>query len=265
MCLIVLALGMREDLPFVLAGNRDEFHHRPADPLGTWADQPTVVGGRDREKGGSWLAVHRGGRFAAVTNMRDPSHRHPAPRSRGALVGDFVAGADGSAAHAAHAAMAQGAAFEGFNLLLADHSGTWYATNRAERPERLGPGVHGLSNHRLGTPWPKVRRARAAAEAALAFPEPDLETALFAVLGDEAPVADADLADTGIGLDWERLLATPFIRAGHYGTRASTVLLCDAGGGVTLAERRFGPGGAFLGETRLGFRLDLPLGLGATG
>ena len=259
MCLIMLALGMREDLPFMLAANRDEFHDRPADPLGAWAGQPDVVGGRDREKGGGWLAVHRAGRFAAVTNVRDPARRHPGPRSRGALVGDFVTGAGGCADEAAHEAVARGAAFDGFNLLLADHSGTWYASNRVGVPERLGRGIHGLSNHRLGTPWPKVRRARAATGDALALPVPQLERALFDLLADEAPVADAELPDTGIGLDRERLLATPFIRAGYYGTRASTVLLGDSRGGLTLVERRFGPAGAFFGETRLSLLLDRPL------
>jgi uncharacterized protein with NRDE domain len=218
-----------------------------------------VVGGRDREKGGSWLAVHRDGRFAAVTNVRDPSRRHPDPRSRGALVGGFVAGDQHSAEGAAREAVTQGADFDGFNLLLSDATGTWYASNRAAGPEKLGRGIHGLSNHRLGTPWPKVRRACAAAGAALALQGHEVEDALFDLLGDETPVKDADLPDTGIGLDWERLLATPFIRAGHYGTRASTVLLGDAWGAITLAERRFGPGGRFLGETRVSFRLDQPL------
>lgn len=264
MCLIVLALGLREDLPFVLAGNRDEFHDRPADALGAWTDDPAVVGGRDREKGGSWLAVHRGGRFAAVTNVRDPARRHPDPRSRGALVGGFVSGAGGTAAAAARAAVAGGDTFDGFNLLLSDRSGTWYASNRAGPPERLERGIHGLSNHRLGTPWPKVRRAVTAAGGALALPPEALEAALFDLLADEAPVADADLPSTGIGLEWERLLATPFIRAEHYGTRASTVMLGDGEGGLTVAERRFGPGGRFLGETRLAFRLDEPLAPAST-
>lgn len=254
MCLIVLASGMRPDLPLIVAANRDEFFARPADPLGEWPDRPGVVGGRDREKGGSWMALHRTGRFAAVTNVRDPARRHPSPRSRGALVSEFVGGAV-SAAEAASEVVAEGGAYEGFNLLLSDGQSLWYATNRDAAPQPLGAGIHGLSNHRLGTPWPKVRRARDALGQALALPVARLEAALFELLADEAPVADSLLPDTGVGLEWERLLATPFIRASHYGTRASTVVLWGASGEALMVERRFGPGGSPQGETRMALRL----------
>lgn len=258
MCLIVLGLGVRADLPWILAANRDEFHARAAQPLGEWPEVPGAVGGRDQLHGGSWLALHQEGRLAAVTNVRDPSRRHPAPRSRGALVRDFVA-AGGSAAQAARSAVAAGAAFDGFNLLLADIHGTWHASNHTGASTRLAPGIHGLSNHSLNTPWPKVVRARTALQAAAARPRPALEEALFSLLADDSPVPDPDLPDTGVGLEWERLLATAFIRGEHYGTRASTVVLADARGAVTLAERRFGPGGVPLGETRLELSLAHPL------
>jgi uncharacterized protein with NRDE domain len=256
-CLIVLAVGMRPDLPLIVAANRDEFHARASDPLGEWPDRPGVVGGRDREKGGSWLALHRTGRFAAVTNVRDPARRHPSPRSRGALVSEFLCGTT-SAAEAADEVVAAGSAYDGFNLLLSDGRSLWYATNRDHAPRQLGPGIHGLSNHRLGTPWPKVRRAQDALRAAIALPKPRLESALLALLADETPVDDTQLPQTGVGLELERLLATAFIRAPHYGTRASTLLLWGAAGDACLVERRFGPGGTPLGETRMELQFTAP-------
>lgn len=261
MCLIVLALGLRSDLPLIVAANRDEFHQRPADALAEWPDRPGVLGGRDRAQGGSWFALHRDGRFAAVTNVRDPARRHPSPRSRGALVREFVEGSAG-AAEAAQAAVASGSGYDGFNLLLADRQGLWYASNRVEAPLRLAPGIHGLSNHRLGTPWPKVRRAQDTLRQSLTAPAPQLEAALLGLLADETPVEDMQLPDTGVGLEWERLLAPPFIRAAHYGTRASTVMLWSGDGEVLLAERRFGPDGIPLGETRMALRLTAPPRLG---
>lgn len=260
MCLIVLALGLRPDLPLIVAANRDEFHQRPSEALGDWPDHPGVVAGRDREKGGTWLALHRDGRFAALTNVRDPTRRHPSPRSRGALVSEFVTGTV-SAADAARAAVAAGSAYDGFNLLLCDGQALWYATNREEAPQQLSAGIHGLSNHRLGTAWPKVRRARNALREALAEEPRQLETALLRLLADETPVDDAELPDTGVGLEWERLLATPFIRAHHYGTRASTVVLWGASGEVLMVERRFGPGGIPQGETRRTLQLSAAPGL----
>jgi uncharacterized protein with NRDE domain len=240
MCLILLALGVHSRYPFVLAANRDEFHRRPTAGARHWDDAPDVLGGRDLEQGGTWLALARRGAFGAVTNYRDPANRMGAPRSRGYLVSDFVRGNASAREHVTEA-VARGSEDDGFNLLAADTTGVWYGTNRGAIVRRLDPGVHGLSNHLLDTPWPKVRRAKAAMTGALGEDGTDLEAALLALLADDRPAPDDELPATGVGLDWERRLSPVFIRAENYGTRASTVVLIDRDGRARLVERTFDP------------------------
>jgi uncharacterized protein with NRDE domain len=234
----------------VIAANRDEFLARPTAPLAAWSDLPQVIAGRDLEKGGTWLGVSTRGTFAAVTNFRNPLQRHLSPRSRGALVTDFLAG-DMPAASYVETAVLEGDRHDGFNLIAADRSGVWYGSNRGGGVRRLGPGIHGLSNHLLDTPWPKVRRSRAAVAAALDLPDHAIEAAILEALGDDTGSADAELPDTGVGLDWERRLAPAFIRGADYGTRCSSVLIADAAGSATFTERTFGIDGALAGTRRL--------------
>jgi len=241
MCLILLALGVHPRYPFVLAANRDEFHRRPAAGARYWDDAPDVLGGRDLEQGGTWLALARRGAFGAVTNYRDPANRIATPRSRGYLVSDFVRG-DASARDHVSEAVAHGSEYDGFNLLAADATGVWYGCNRGAIVSRLGSGIHGLSNHLLDTPWPKVRRAKAAMAEALDQDGGAFEAALFALLADDRPAPDDELPATGVGLDWERRLSPAFIRAENYGTRASTLVLIDGDGRARLLERTFDPG-----------------------
>ena len=260
MCLIAFALDAHPAYRLVLAGNRDEFHARPADPLGWWPDAPDVLGGRDRQAGGSWLALHRSGRLATVTNVREPG-REPPPgggSSRGELVRGFVAAVDAPLEHASALAGASGETgldgYRGFNLLAfaptADRlSGVWLS-NRHPRPQTLARGIHGLSNHLLDTPWPKVVTLKAALARALADPAPGgLVESLFDSLADTRPADDMLLPDTGLPRERERLLSAPFVLDTEYGTRASTVVLVDARGAITMAERTWGPGGPALGPT----------------
>lgn len=238
MCLIVVGWRVHADFPLVVVANRDEFHSRASAPAGRWAENPAVIGGRDLEAGGTWLGVREDGRFAAVTNVREPRAvrgRH----SRGELPRDFLLGRQAAGDYAREI---DGSAFSGFNLLLADGSGLWYHSNRTgSAPSCLSPGIYGLSNHRLDTPWPKLQAARAGFAAGVAsLPETE---GLFAVLGDDRPAADAELPATGVPLEWERLLSAIFVRSPDYGTRASTVLMIAADGTLHLEERRFGPEG----------------------
>ena len=259
MCLIVLALGVHPRFPMVLAANRDEFFARPAALAATWTDLPQITGGRDLEKGGAWLATSARGAFAAVTNFRDPAQRHPNPRSRGALVADFLAGAV-SAANYVQAAVDQGDRYDGFNLIAGDDSGVWYGSNRGGGLSRLPPGIHGLSNHLLGTAWPKVRRATAAVAAALELPDDAIEVAMLNALADDAAASDAELPNTGVGLEWERRLAPAFIRGTAYGTRCSTVVVADADGRGTLTERTFGIDGHVVATLRIPVSLRVDTG-----
>jgi uncharacterized protein with NRDE domain len=135
----------------------------------------------------------------------------------------------------------QGEEYRGFNLLVGDGDGLWYWSNRGGAPSRVTPGVHGLSNHLLDTPWPKVASARERLERLLRADAPDPE-ALFGLLGDRAAFPDPLLPDTGVGLERERLLSSLYIAGNDYGTRSSTIILVDRAGPVTFMERSYGQG-----------------------
>jgi uncharacterized protein with NRDE domain len=255
MCLIVLAVDSHPRHRLVAAANRDEFYARPTAPAAWWSDAPDVLAGRDLREGGTWMGVTRAGRFAAITNYREMTPHRSAP-SRGALVADFLRGRMDARAYAEEVA-ARGAAYNGFNLLVGDGEGVFYVSNRAEGVRRLEPGVYGLSNALLDTPWPKVLRARAAMRSVLSSPGADgWESGLWEMLGDRVTAADDHLPDTGVGADRERLLSAPFIASDGYGTRASTVLTIGRDGEVTFVERSTAPGGP--GEARHRFRVGEP-------
>jgi len=247
MCLIVFALRPGHALPLVVAANRDEFYAREALPLAPWTDAPWIVAGRDLQAGGTWLGVTQNGRFAALTNIRD-NHRELGKYSRGELVADFLRGEQSPADYLAQVARAI-EHYGGFNLLVGDLDELHYLNAREGRPQRLEAGIYGLSNAALNTPWPKLKRCRAALTKALAQDEPQPQE-LLALLEDRQLAQDNELPATGLPLDFERLLSSVFIESEHYGTRASTVLLRQADGTQRIYERRFGANGIYLGESR---------------
>ena len=248
MCLLLLALRTVPARPWLLLGNRDEFHARATSPAAAWTDNPDIFGGRDLVAAGSWLALHRNARYAAVTNVRAPG-TPPAPRSRGDLVGAYVGGAAAAADYAAAVAARRGE-YGPFNLVVGDADAAWFVSSIDGRPRELAPGVHAFSNGSLDDEWPKMRRLRAGF-AAMQQSGNWEDAAFLDLLADSSQPADPDLPDTGVGLALERTLAPIFIRGESYGTRASTLAYARADGRLILHERRFGPGGAPLGETRL--------------
>ena len=250
MCLIALAWRARNDLPLVVAANRDEWRERPAQPAHWWPDHPELLAGRDLQAGGTWMGITRGGRFAAVTNFRDPSDKRATARSRGELVTQFLVG------HAAPADFlaslsARAREYNGFNLIVGDATSLWYYGSREGTSRAIEPGVHALSNHLLDEPWPKVVRARMAMTAAMDDPDP--APALFGMLADGEGAPDAALPDTGVGITWERRLAAPLITGVDYGTRASTVVTVSAAGSVTFEERSREADGTVGADTRVDF------------
>lgn len=246
MCLVFLAIDAHPRRSVVLAANRDEFRARPARPAASWRDAPHVVAGIDETAGGSWLGATAGGRWAVLTNVRAQdiaSGPRPDARSRGALVASFLTGRDTPEAFVA-AAFAERSAYRGFNLVVGDGADTHIASTVLDAPSRLGPGVYGLSNDTLDTPWPKLTRGRDAFARAL---DADAEAeAFFELLGDTTQPPDAALPDTGVGLAKERFLATAFIDGADYGTRVSTLL--TVGDDVRLRERTWAPGALVAGE-----------------
>ncbi len=252
MCLLVAACGLHPHYRLVLAGNRDEFHARPSAPLGWWDDRPEILGGRDLAAGGTWLAVDRRGRLGVVTNFRDLEPPQPGAPSRGSLVTGFLDGRMPAPAYSA-AIASRAADYSGFSLLLFDDTGLSYVSNRPQAAVRaLDPGLYGLSNDRLDTPWPKLERAKAAVGRALEAGRPDPD-ALLAGLLDRRPAPHDRLPDTGLGPERERLLSAPFIVDAVYGTRCTTLVLLDHDGGMRVEERRFGADGACTGRTDISF------------
>ncbi|HEX7081148.1 MAG TPA: NRDE family protein [Gammaproteobacteria bacterium] len=240
MCLIAVAYRAAARYPLIVAANRDESHARPTAPAAWWPDAPDVLGGRDLTAGGTWLAIDRAGRFAAVTNLREPEPSVTATRrSRGLLVTDFLTGALPASAFA-RAAFQDGARFGPFNMLLLDAASFHYTSNRAA-PRALDPGLHVLGNGKPGTEWPKIARART--RLAELLDERDPSEALFAMLAERsAPVDGYDDAQVSL-----------FQLNPAWGTRSSTVLLVDASGRARFRERSFDAAGEPTGEVEVEF------------
>lgn len=252
MCLIVFDYRPHTAAWLRLVANRDEFFARQSAPLGAWTDEPDIIGGRDLVAGGSWLAVHRRGRFAAVTNVRDPAiDAPPDGPSRGHLIPEALK-ADDLSAWLETLAGGKAYRYAGFNLLVGDHSALWHLHRGrgAIELKRLSAGLYGLSNATLDTPWPKLTFARQGLADSLAddrWPQ----SALAAMLQPGLDIDDQALPDTGVGLALERQLAPPFIRGETYGTRATTWLEWRQNGPLELSERRFGANASDLGVTHL--------------
>lgn len=246
MCVLALAWKAHPRYRLIFAGNRDERHARPTAPSHWWEDAPQVLGGRDLHAGGTWLGITRNGRFAVVTNYREPdAPAPPGTPSRGGLAADYLVG-DVTPEAFLELLRRNGHRYAGFNLLFGNREHLFYYSNRdngAAPALELEPGVYGLSNGVLDTPWPKMRRVKQAlAEQAAPEREPDVE-ALFAALADTRPAEDGELPDTGVGLERERLLSPPRIVHPEYGTRASTVIILAEDGRVLFSERLWTPQG----------------------
>ena len=251
MCLLVIAWQAHPRYRLIVAANRDEYHERPAAPLGRWSEPPGRLAGRDLRAAGTWLGLDRTRRFGVVTNFRELQRPSPAAPSRGSLIPRYLSGAaDAAGFFRELEGTAQG--YSGFNLLLADRQALWYGSNRAAPWARsLPPGVYGLSNELLDTPWPKLVRVKDRFRQWLAAPAAQAAD-LFALLADRTQALPMDApppAPGGLPREWERILSAPFVMHPTYGTRCSTVLMLEAGGAGYLAERRFDSAGAAQGET----------------
>lgn len=253
MCTAFCAFHAVPGYALVLIENRDEFHARPTRELHQWAE-PAVIGGRDEQAGGAWLAANQRGQFGVLTNYRDPTAIRDDAQSRGHLIVDFLTS---QASPQAYLNQLNAAQYNGFNLLLgdlrADQIG-YYSNAVAASPQLLTPGVYGLSNALLDTPWPKVQAGKAAFAAVLAKPDWTHEQ-LFALLKNPQLAPDDKLPNTGMSLEWERMLSALFICSPVYGTRCSTVFTVRDDGAAEITERRFAADGAQMGESTLAWQL----------
>ncbi|MCW5910076.1 MAG: NRDE family protein [Cyclobacteriaceae bacterium] len=220
----------------IVAANRDEFYDRKTAPAAFWKDQPEILGGRDLEAAGTWMAMNTTGKISLVTNYRDPAHINTKASSRGKLVSDFLMSDKLPEAYLRELEP-QAKLYNGFNLLAGQLDEWWYLSNYQTGIQKLEAGVYGISNHLLDTPWPKVIQGKEKFSKLLElriWPED-----LFGILYDEQRAEDHTLPDTGIGIEWERALSSMFIKTKGYGTRCSTVLLIDRENRVQFYERSF--------------------------
>ncbi|MFI4938944.1 MAG: NRDE family protein [Burkholderiales bacterium] len=242
MCLIVFAWGVVPGTSLVLACNRDEFFERPAAPAAWWEDHPQVYAGRDLQGGGTWLGVTREGRFAALTNIRAPAEHKADAHSRGMLVADYLCGQSTPEAYIAELMQEISAdpdRYNGFNLIVGTPDKLiWYNNrdrNDARNGQLLAPGIYGLSNDRLDSPWPKVVRTKAQFASLLCQCAP--QDAYFEMLTDTTRASDCRLPQTGVGIEWERVLSAVCIESPTYGTRVSSVVQVYPDRAPVLLER----------------------------
>jgi uncharacterized protein with NRDE domain len=238
MCLIVLACRCHSEYPLIIAANRDEFYDRPTAPLAFWNDHSNILAGRDLQGKGTWLGVSRSGRIAAITNYRDPASLNPDAPSRGLLVSRFLLSNLSPKAYLQDIGKSA-STYNGFNLVAGDLTALFWYSNRNQQVLRLHDGIHGISNHLLDTPWPKLEKAKAALARILSRgPKPDPE-AIFEMLADTDRPPDTTLPDTGVGLEWERILSSVFVVSDVYGTRSSAVIILEDSGRLTFMEKAF--------------------------
>jgi len=236
MCLIVFGYKVSEEYPLVLAANRDEFYRRPTLPMQFWEDSPDLLAGKDLEQGGTWLGIHRNGMFAALTNYRNPAALKPNAPTRGEIIIDFL-NSKKSPEEFIHDFGSNAMSYNGFNLIFGNVDHLFWFTSLTNKIEKITPGIHGLSNRFLNTPWPKVESGKKAMKNAMTDTlTPDH---LFSFLKDSSVPDDDRLPETGVGLEWERILSPLFIESETYGTRSSTTMMVDQKGSMKITERTY--------------------------
>ena len=240
MCLILFSYQDHPEYRLILAANRDEFYERPTLPATMWDDEDFIAG-KDLKAGGTWIGVHKEGRLGALTNYRDPSTERDRSSSRGELVVDYLRSINEPRAYLDEI-RESAEAYNGFNVLVGDTDSLWYYSNKQHDILPVTPGVHGLSNHLLNTPWPKVQRGTSMFETVIRSETLNVET-LFEVLLDDQIAPDSELPSTGVPIEWERTLSPMFIRSSGYGTRCSTVITLRKTGEMEFYERTYPVGG----------------------
>ena len=252
MCLVVFAWKSHPDYKLIVAANRDEFHARPSQEAHWWPDSPDILGGRDLQAGGTWLATARSGRFATVTNYREQQRVRSGLRSRGEIVTDFVSSGVAAATYVASSARKN---YAGVSVLAADHENICYTSNRGDDPVTLAAGVYGLSNASLDTPWSKLTRTKAALTTLIESRKVNA-TELLRLISDKTPAAGTEVDNSELPFKVARALTAPFIVADTYGTRCSTTLLIGNDGRVEFCERRFNPDGTRCGDSNFSFSCE---------
>lgn len=224
MCLIVFAYQVHPVYKLIVAANRDEFYGRPTALAHYWEDSPDILAGRDLEKMGTWMGVTRAGRFAALTNYRDPKEETEGKRSRGELVANALKH-KGNVKDYMQGLVGKKDLYPGYNLLAGDGTELYHYSNKGQELQKVEPGIYGVSNHLLNTEWPKVQKGKEGMSKIIKSKSEDIVEKFLTLLQNADQAPDELLPNTGVSLEWERMLSPLFIKSENYGTRSSTVML----------------------------------------
>jgi len=238
MCLILFSYKNHSKYKLILAANRDEFYARPTKPLSEWNDNIRIYAGKDLKSGGTWMGVTDTGRFAALTNYRTPAEMRENAPTRGLLVSNFLESNDSPLDYLIKTSI-YASDYNGFNLLVGDKNDLYHYSNISKHFEKISPGIHGVSNHLLNTPWPKVEKGKTELEKIISSNDEIAIDKIFELLSDKTKPADNQLPDTGVGIELERMLSSIFIESETYGTRASSILLIDRDNKITFIEKSY--------------------------
>lgn len=254
MCLINFQLNNHNKYKLVMAANRDEEYSRPTEKAHYWEDHPHILGGRDLRGMGTWLGITKTGRISALTNIRNTKELLSThQKSRGHLVSDYLIGNQDPAEYL-NEVSDEGMDYAGFNLLVGNQDEIFYLNNYDNEVSRVDDGLHGLSNHHLNTPWPKVIKGKTGLEKIMDSEDSDIED-LFRLLRDDDTAENKDLPDTGLSKEIEKNLSPLFINMDKYGTRCSTVILIDQDDNATFVERTYSEGQQ-TGEVKFEFKIE---------
>ena len=254
MCLLLISNNYHPDYKLIVAANRDEFYHRPTKKARFWNEHPELLAGKDLEAGGTWSGITKNGRFAAITNYRDMKSIKDNAPSRGDLVKNFLL--SGSSPETFGNELIQYAQlYNGYNLLYSDFESTYYFSNQLKKQQKLSPGIYGLSNHLLDTPWPKVSLSKKSFTRIFSQKKFSADD-LFTILRDDRQSPDNELPATGLSLELERAVSPVFIRSERYGTRSSTVLLVNKKDEVLFIEKSLDVKTSEWNESKFEFKIE---------
>jgi len=237
MCLILFSYNHHPHYKLILASNRDEFYERPTEKLHMWADK-NILAGQDKMNNGTWLGISQDWKLSAITNYRNLSNIKENAPSRGLLVRNFLENNENPMGYL-NKISNSASDYNGYNLLVGDKTGLYYFSNIENRIEKIKPGVHGLSNHFLNTPWPKVKNGKKEFERIIGKVKEIPIDEIFKLLNDSTLAPENELPDTGVGIEWERVLAPIFIKTETYGTRASSIITIDHNDHITFIEKSY--------------------------
>lgn len=237
MCLIAFSYKVHPAYPLIIVANRDEFYDRPTAAAHFWEDESDILAGRDLRQQGSWMGLSKSGRFAAITNYRDPRLPETGQLSRGEIVRLFLTSTESTDSFI-QSLRSKRDLYGGFNVLLYDGEDMHHYNNIYDEHRLVESGIHGVSNATFNTPWPKVEAAKHILEKTTDKDKIEVNS-LIPLLANDEIAQDEVLPNTGVGIHLERSLSAQFVKIPNYGTRCSTAIVYHNNGEIDFLERTY--------------------------